>query len=55
MEKILLISRLEVLANFMEKKVPVTIGETREEGTTLKRGCLLMVTMEQVLLLVESL
>ena len=45
MEKILLVSRLEVLTNFLEKgKVPVTIGETREEGTTVERGCLLLVT-----------
>ena len=45
----------QILANFAEKgKVPVTTGETREEGTTLERGCLLLVNMEQVLLLLES-
>ena len=31
------------------------IGETKEEGITLERECLLLVTMEQVLLLLESL
>ena len=42
--------------NFPGKgKVPVTIGKTREEGTTLERGCLLLVTMEQVWLLLKSL
>ena len=45
-------SRLEVLEN---GKLPVTTGETRKEGTTLERGCLLLVTMKQVLLLLESL
>ena len=56
MEKILLIYKLEVLVNFLEKgKVPATIEETREEGTTLERECLLLVTMEQVLLLLEIL
>ena len=48
MEKILLILRLKVLGNFLEKgKVPATTGETKEEGTTLERGCLLLVTMER--------
>ena len=56
MEKILLISRLEVLEDFLEKgKVPVSIGDPREEGNTLERGSLLLVTMDQVLLLLESL
>ena len=56
MEKVLLISRLDVLANFLEKeKVTVPTGETREEGTKLESGCLLLVTMDQVLLLLESL
>ena len=49
-------SRLEVLANLLEKgKVTVTIGETKKEGTTLERECQPLVTMEQVLLLLESL
>ena len=56
MDKILLISRQEILENFLEKlKVPSTTGETREEGTTLERGCLILVTMDQVLLLLVSL
>ena len=56
MEKILLIYRLEALANYLEKgKVPATTGETSEEGTTLERGCLLLVSMEQVWLLLKSL
>ena len=36
-------------------KVPETPGETREKENLLERGCLLLVTMEQVLLLLETL
>ena len=56
MEKILLTSRLEVLENFLEKgKVRVTTEETREEEPSLEGGCLLLVTMKQFLLPLESL
>ena len=56
MEKILLISRLEVLSNFLEKeKVLATTGETREEEPSLKDRCLLLVKLEHFLLPLESL
>ena len=56
MEIIPLTSRLEVLADFLEKgKLPATTGETREEGNLLARGCLLLVNMEQSMLPLETL
>ena len=56
MEIISLTSRLEVLADFLEKgKVPATTGETREDGNLLARRSLLLVTMEQSLLPLEAL
>ena len=56
MEKVLLISRLEVLENFLEKGIGLaTTGETREEEPSLEGGCLLLVTMDQYLLPLESL
>ena len=47
MEKILLISRLDVLAIFLKKgRVLATTGETREVENLLERSCILLVTME---------